>query len=438
MPRRNFAILIAIAVISLACGLKVDREGSIISYAMRQIRGRYLEDVDDQILFEGAMEGMIGRLESEFDDRHSAYIKPERMQAFENTINQQFGGVGMEVTMPPGTKQLTVIVPMPGSPAEKAGIRCGDKILRINGESTQGLSLLDAIKLMHGETGTTVVLGVLHEGADGPVDIKIVRTVIKADTVIGRARNGDGSWNFFLEGKEKIGYLRITSFTDNTAEEMEKAAKKLVDAGMRGLIIDLRGDPGGFLDQAVKVADMFIHSGVIVSTRGRHNQIFRVFTATEEGTLPDFPIAVLIDRDTASAGEIVAACLQDHRRAVVVGERSFGKGTIQELIELESKHGLLKLTTGTYWRPSEKDINRRKGDDENDDWGVKPDKGYEVPPPAISAAVADAKKAEPCAEKETNRRPEDDPYIKKALEYIRSALKQAPTASPGSTGSPGS
>lgn len=407
-------------MVSLTCVLKVDREGSIISYAMRQIRGRYLEEIDDHILFEGAMEGMIGRLESEFDDQHSAYIKPEKLQAFEDTINQQFGGVGMEVTMSPETKQLVVIAPMPGSPAEKAGILCGDKILKIDGESAQGLSLLDAINLMHGESGAAVLLSVLHEGQDEPVDIKIVRAVIKTDTVIGCKRNGNGTWDFFLDGKEKIGYVRITSFTENTAEEMRKAAKKLIDAGLRGLVIDLRGDPGGFLDQAVQVADMFIRSGVIVSTRGRYNQIFRVFTATEEGTLPDFPIAVLIDRDTASAGEIVAACLQDHGRAVVVGERSFGKGTIQELIELESKHGLLKLTTGTYWRPSEKDINRRKGDGENDDWGVRPDKGYEVSPPQVSAGGKDADKPEPGA-KETKKWPHNDPCIRKALEYVRPA-----------------
>ena len=450
MPRRNFAILIAVAVISLACGLKVDRAGSILGYAMRQIRGRYLEDVDEKILFEGAMDGMMRRLDTEFDDKHSAYIKPEKMQAFEETLNQEFGGVGMEVTMTPDTRQLTVVSPLPGSPAHEAGIRPGDRILGINGESTQGLSLSDAVKLMHGETGTTVVLRVLHEGEDEPVDIKIVRAVIQVDTVVGHARNGDGSWNFFFKDEDKIGYLRITSFADNTAEEMQKATQGLVDGGMRGLIIDLRNDPGGFLDQAVKISDMFIRSGVIVSTRRRHDQIFRVFRATEEGTLPDFPIAVLIDHDTASAGEIVAACLQDHKRAVIVGQRSFGKGTIQELVELESKHGMLKLTTGTYWRPSEKDINRGKGDDEDDDWGVKPDKGYEVAFKRASGngGEVESKRAfgnngeveskgasgnggeskRPAGGgSNSHKEPDADPQFEKALEYIHSTLEDAKT-----------
>jgi carboxyl-terminal processing protease len=415
MPRRNFAIIIAVAIISLACGLKVDREGSILSYAMRQIRGRYLEDVDEKTLFEGAMDGMMRRLDTEFDDQHSAYIKPEKLQAFEETLSQKFGGVGMEVSMTPDTRQITVISPLPGSPAEEAGIRPGDKILKIDGESTQGLSLSDSVKLMHGETGTTVVLRVMHKGEDEPVDIEIVRAVIQVDTVVGRARNGDGSWDFFLEDENKIGYLRITSFADNTAEEMQKATQGLVDDGLRGLIIDLRNDPGGFLDQAVKISDMFIRSGVIVSTRRRHDQIFHTFRAKEKGTLPDFPIAVLVNRYTASAGEIVAACLQDHKRAVIVGERSFGKGTIQELIELESRHGMLKLTTGTYWRPSEKDINRRKGDDEDDDWGVKPNKGYEV---ALKKSSGNGNKSSGA------KTPDADPQLERALEYIRSALEK--------------
>ena len=412
MPRRNFAILIAVGLIALACGLKADRQSSIISYAMRQIRGRYFEDVDQQVLFEGAMDGMMRRLDAEFDDKHSAYIKPDKQKEFEETLNQEFGGVGMEVTMSSDTRQIAVISPLMGSPADAAGIRPGDKILRIDGKSTQGLSLFDAVKLLHGETGTTVALTVLHEGDDEPVEITIERAVIQIDTVVGFDRNKNGSWNFMLDDKNKIGYVRITSFADNTAEEMRKAMEILVSEGVRGLILDLRNDPGGFLDQAVQVADMFIDSGVIVSTRRRHNQISSVFYAKREGTLHDFPMAVLINEYTASAGEIVAACLQDHSRAVVIGQRSFGKGTIQEPIELESNHGILKLTTGTYWRPSEKDINRRKGDDENDEWGVKPDEGYEV-----SLEIGGGSKF-----------PSSDSQLKKATEYINTALKDEKAA----------
>ena len=412
MPRRNVVILIAVAVISLACGLKADRFSSVLSYAMREIRGRYLDDVDQRVLFEGAMDGMVRRLDSEFDDKHSAYIRPEKLRAFEETLSQEFGGVGMQVALAPQTEQLTVILPLPGSPAEKAGVLAGDRILRIDGQSTEGLSLPDAVRLLHGETGTSVVLTVLHKGQDEAVDIKIVRAVIQVDTVVGHGRDGDGSWKFFLEGENKIAYVQIRSFADNTADEMREVMQRLVDDGLRGLVLDLRGDPGGFLDQAVKVCDMFVDEGVIVSTRRRHDQIFRVFNAEAEDTLPDFPMAVLVDGYTASAAEILAACLQDHRRAAVVGQRTFGKGTIQELIELESKYGMLKLTTGTYWRPSEKDINRRKADKEEDDWGVRPDKGYEVAFPE---------------RKEGSDKQDEfvDPQLKKAEEYLRAKLDVA-------------
>ena len=409
MPRRNVAILIAVTVISLACALKADRFGSVLSYAMREIQSRYLEDVDRQVLFEGAMDGMVRRLDSEFDDKHSAYIQPEKLQAFEETLSQEFGGVGMQVALEPQTQQLTVILPLPGSPAEKAGILAGDRILRIDGQSAEGLSLPDAVKLMHGKTGTSVLLTVLHKGQDKEAEIKIVRAVIQIDTVVGYKRNDDGSWKFFLEGENKIAYVQIRSFADNTVEEMRAVMQRLVDGGMRGLVLDLRGDPGGFLQHAVKVCDMFVDEGVIVSTRRRHDQIFHVFNAEAAGTLPDFPMAVLVDGYTASAAEILAACLQDHHRAVIVGERTFGKGTIQELIELESKYGMLKLTTGTYWRPSEKDINRRKDAKEDDDWGVRPDKGYEV--------------AFPERKEGSNEQDElVDPQLKKAEEYLRSKL----------------
>ncbi|MBN2291314.1 MAG: peptidase S41, partial [Pirellulales bacterium] len=186
-------------------------------------------------------------------------------------------------------------------------------------------------------------------------------------------------------------------------------------------VLDLRSDPGGYLDQAVKICDMFIKSGVIVSTRRRHDHIFRVFNAKEEGTLKDFPMVILVDKYTASASEILAACLQDHKRAIVVGERTFGKGTIQELIGLESRRGMLKLTTGTYWRPSEKDINRRKGDDEDDDWGVQPDKGFEVASPEIPHESEEDSQEDAKKDDKQKVKP-DDPQLEKALEYLRSKL----------------
>ena len=295
--------------------------------------------------------------------------------------------MGMEVAMDPKTKQLAVISPIVGTPAYEAGILAGDIILRIDDNSTQGMSLRDAVAHMRGKIGQPVTLSVLHEGDSEPVDITIVRAVIQIETVLGDTRNADGSWNFFLDGygaeedskeSRRIGYLRINVFSENTAKELRAAMDWLIAHGMDGLILDLRNDPGGLLGAATDVCDMFIDSGVIVTTRGRDKQVKRTVRATVPGTYHDFPIAVLVNQYSASASEIVAACLQDHSRAVIVGQRTWGKGTIQEVISLEAAQGAVKLTTASYWRPSEKNIHRGKDGGEQDDWGVTPDDGCKV------------------------------------------------------------
>ncbi len=376
MPRRNLFTLLAVSVVSLICyrSAQNNRYGRILADAMDRVERRYLENVSQEELFEGAMEGMIDRL----DDPYSTFISPKNLQEFHETLDRQFGGVGMEVGVDPKTGQLTVMSPLVGTPAYEAGIRAGDRILRINQISTQGLSLRDAVKYMRGKPGTTIVLSIRHEGEQQPQQIKIVRAIIQVDTVLGDTREADGSWNFFLEGHVSIGYLRINTFAENTAEELREALDRLIAHGMKGLILDLRDDPGGLLGAAVEVCDLFIDSGVIVTTRGRDRRIIREELAHRKGTYPDFPMAVLINRYSASASEIVAACLQDHGRAVVIGQRTWGKGTIQEVISLEGDQGALKLTTASYWRPSEKNIHRGKNAGEDDHWGVTPDEGYEV------------------------------------------------------------
>ncbi len=278
----------------------------------------------------------------------------------------------------PATKQLTVASPLFGAPAFEAGVRPRDKILRIDGRSTQGLSLEDASDLIRGKPGTTVVLTVLHEGESEPVEIRVVRADIRVSTVLGDTRNADGSWNYFLAGHDRIGYVRIHSFAEQTAEELQRVVQALLVENMRGLVLDLRDDPGGVLQAAVNVCDLFIRSGVIVSTRFRDGTVRQSFAATEEGTLPDFPLAVIVNNYSASASEIVAACLQDHGRAVIVGERTFGKGTVQEIVDLPGNEGAIKVTTASYWRPSGRNINRGKNAGEQDEWGVTPNPGYEV------------------------------------------------------------
>jgi len=373
MPRRNTALIVGVAIVCLLCATRSSRSGRILVYAMQQIGLRSLEEVEERELLEGALSGMMHRL-----DDYSAYISPEILAEFQESLDSEFGGVGTEIILDPDTKQLTVAAPLVGTPAYEGGVRAGDKILRIDGESTQGLSLQDASDRMRGKPGDPVTLTILHLGEDEPEDIKIVRAIIRVDTVLGDTRNPDGSWNYFLEGHDTIGYVRINSFAEQTDSELGKALETLVASDVEGLILDLRNDPGGMLGAAIRVCDLFIDSGVIGTTRRRDGQIQDGYSAGEDGTYGDFPMAILVNSFSASASEIVAACLQDHDRAVVVGERTFGKGTVQELISLEGKRGMLKLTVASYWRPSEKNIHRQSDDDEDDEWGVSPDEGYEV------------------------------------------------------------
>ncbi len=373
MPRRNLHILWLAAVVCLACYVKVDRQGRTFVFALNEVESRSLEEVDRQELFEGAMEGMMSRL-----DDYSAFISPDILEEFQQTLDQQFGGVGIQILLDPDTKQLTVATPLVDSPAYEAGIRAGDRILRIAGESTKGLSLEDAAARMRGKPGEPVTLTVLHREESSPVEIQIVRAIIREDAVLGDTRNADGSWNYFLEGHDKLAYVRINTFGERTSEKLRAVLRKLDERGTRGLILDLRNDPGGLLLAAVDVCDLFIDSGIIVTTRGRNGRVRRAISATGRGPYGELPIAVLVNRYSASASEIVAACLQDHDRAIVVGERTYGKGTVQEIIELEGSQGAIKLTTSSYWRPSGRNIHRLRHAGDDDDWGVSPDPGYEV------------------------------------------------------------
>ncbi len=381
MPQRNARVLMLFAVLSAVCAMNVSRAGRVLVYAMKQIQSRYVREVDQQTLFEGAMAGMTSRL-----DDYSAYISPQALAEFEEAIDRQFGGIGIEIRLDRESKLLTVASPLVGTPAYQAGLRAGDTILEIDGQSTQGFSLADASERIRGKPGSTVALTAIHRGEKKPFQVDVVRAVIRVDTVLGDTRTGDGRWNYFLEGHDKIGYVRINSFSDQTGSELKQVVDGLLKQGMRGLILDLRDNPGGLLSAAIDVCNLFvdpartvqppgIEAGVIVTTRGRGGRIRKAYHATSNGTFHGFPVAVLVNGESASAAEIVAACLQDHGIAVVVGQRSFGKGTVQEILDLHPHEGILKVTTASYWRPSGKDINRRE---DSQDWGVSPNKGYEV------------------------------------------------------------
>ena len=251
----------------------------------------------------------------------------------------------------------------------------GDRILEINGESTEGLRLDDAVKLLKGETGSSVTLKVSHPGRSETEEVSLKREVIRLETVLGDLRDKDDHWDYLLDDDLRIGYIRITGFGRNTAEDLRGVLKALKKDKAAGLILDLRFNPGGLLSAAIQVSDLFVSEGKIVSTAGR-NVKEQVWEAQKKGTFESVPLVILVNRYSASASEIVAACLQDHDRAIVMGERTYGKGSVQRVIEMEGGQSALKLTTAGYLRPNGKNIDRHPGDTPEDEWGVKPNDGY--------------------------------------------------------------
>lgn len=334
-----------------------------------QIRANYAQEVSQRELMEAAIKGMMSKL-----DQYSNYIAPEELDRFKSGIESEFGGVGIQVSIEEGV--LKIISPIVGSPAYRAGLMAGDKITAIEGKSTKGITLDDAVKQMKGKIGSTVHVTVEHPDSKSET-VALTREIVRVDTVMGDLRNDDDSWNFFLDPEKKIAYIRVTAFSRHTTDELRDALKKLIAQNMKGLILDLRFNPGGLLTTAIEVSDLFISSGRIVSTASRSAEE-RSWDAHKEGTFADFPMVVLVNHYSASASEIVAACLQDHKRAVIIGERTWGKGSVQNIIELEDGKSALKLTTAGYQRPSGANIHRADDASDKDEWGVKPDSGFEL------------------------------------------------------------
>jgi carboxyl-terminal processing protease len=345
----------------------------VFADTFEQIERNYVKDVDRRKLVEAALRGMMEEL-----DPYSNYISPDDLARFNVQVEQEFSGIGIQVTIDAHSKRLTVTSPLPGTPAYKAGVKAGDTIMEINGKTTEKMTIDDAVKVLKGKEGDEVTVGVLHQGSSQIEQLKMPRAKIHVATVQGDSYTTDGKWNFMIDPERKIGYVRLSAFSRNTAAELKKALNELKAQGMLGLVLDLRFNPGGLLTSAVEVADLFIEEGKIVSTKGR-NQEERVQYAKKAGTFSGFPMAVLVNRYSASASEIVSAALQDHKRAVVVGERTWGKGSVQNVIELESGKSALKLTTASYHRPSGKNIHRFPDSKDSDEWGVMPDENYLIP-----------------------------------------------------------
>jgi carboxyl-terminal processing protease len=322
----------------------------IFSVVMEKVRRDYVDgaNLTYQDLVRNALKGMLSEL-----DPHSEYMDPESFKDLENDTEGKFGGIGVVVSMKDG--RITVVAPMEDTPGFKAGIRTGDRIDRIEGKSTEHMSVQDAVKILRGEPGTEVHLTIFRPSTGRTQDYTLKREEIKVDTV----KDINGKREFPL-GENKIGYLRITQFGEKTSDELEAALKKLRSQGMQALIIDLRWNPGGLLDQAVEVCEKFLPRGqLIVTTEGRSAAQNSVRKAAGHGDeLDGKPIIVLINAGSASAAEIVSGCLQDLKRAVILGERSFGKGSVQSLIEL-SDGSALRLTTAKYYTPSHKVIHEK-------------------------------------------------------------------------------
>jgi len=302
-----------------------------------RIKNAYVEPVDDAKVLEDAIRGMIAGL-----DPHSSYLEPDAFEELQEHTSGEFGGVGIEISQDDGF--IRVIAPIDDTPAEKAGIKSGDLITRLDGEPIQNMGIDEAINRMRGEPGTSIVLTIVRKGEDKPREIKVVLAIIHVASVKQRMLGED------------FGYLRITQFQSNTGADLKKAMAKLeANQALKGLVLDLRNNPGGVLQAAVDVVDAFISEGKIVYTEGRLKSADTSFMASKDTVIGDIPVVVLINGGSASASEIVAGALQDHKRAVIMGTGSFGKGSVQTILPLAEKRAL-KLTTARYFTPSGRSI----------------------------------------------------------------------------------
>ena len=313
---------------------KIDLFGEVLE----TVRDEYVDGIDQSEVMDSAINGMLQSL-----DPYSSYMSPEIFEEMQTETSGEFGGLGIEVSMEGGV--VKVISPIDDTPASKVGIKAGDYIVRINGKQVQGITLMEAVNLMRGEVGEPIEITIRRKGLSKAKNFKIIREVIEIKSVVSRLIDDD------------IGYLRLRSFNENSSEQLKKQIREIEkNKKLVGYIFDLRNNPGGLLSQAIKISDFFLDDGEIVSTKGRKSNESRKFFAKKGDQINGKPLIVLINQGSASASEIVAGALQDHKRAILLGENTYGKGSVQSIIPLKNR-GAIRLTISKYYLPSGKSIS---------------------------------------------------------------------------------
>jgi carboxyl-terminal processing protease len=390
------------------------RELNLFGDVFERVRADYVEKPEDSKLVESAINGMLAGL-----DPHSSYMDPKSFRDMQVQTRGEFGGLGIEVTMEDGL--VKVVAPIDDTPAAKAGVMANDIITHLDDEAVQGLTLNQAVDKMRGPVNTKIKLTIVRKGADKPIEVSIVRDIIRVKSVRWHPEGGD------------VGYIRITQFNEQTTDGLKQAINDLNSQlgadKIKGYVVDLRNNPGGLLDQAISVSDTFLEKGEIVSTRGRNPEETQRFNARPGDMTKGKPLIVLINGGSASASEIVAGALQDHKRATLIGTRSFGKGSVQTIIPLGAGNGALRLTTARYYTPSGRSIQAK---------GISPDIEVLQEVPDNLKAQTDSKgeaslrghlKAEGAEETGSQSyvppNQSDDKAIKMALDLLRGTASNA-------------
>jgi carboxyl-terminal processing protease len=373
MSGKSLKILFVGLALCLACYFNAARyrPGRDVAYAIDIITDSYVDPISQADLKQAAMQGMLESL-----DPHSSFVSEKSLGRFNEIFEQRFAGLGVQVEGPPIRPAITVITTLFNSPAFRAGLMPGDLIVQVDGIDVRSMDTSEVSKKISGTVGSEVLLGIDRSGER--LNIQATREFVDVESVTGDRRRADGTWDFQLQSAPQIAYIHSDLFGEKTAREIQSALESL-EGKIDAVILDLRDNGGGLLQAAIEVCDLFLDEGRIVSTQGRRQTSIESIDAQRGTVVPtSVPIAVLINSNSASASEVVAACLKDHQRAVIVGQRSYGKGSVQSIIPVEGGRAAIRFTTAYYFPPSGQRIHRKPKDTDSDPWGVLPSDGAEV------------------------------------------------------------